>query len=336
MKRFAAIVMLLWAAGWAGLGVYGAARAPGAASVQGSVDAGQPVSGWPLLMGGEDGNGNAQYLLTDNTGKLIVSPNTSSQSVTLGSRITTGDTQINATTTPTRALGVAQADGVFSFPDGQALLQTIPIGLTSLNTLYMPVRPEIYNGTTMDKIREPTAANNSSSGVGIVATAQLAYDSSAYQRLGTTVAYADASSLTGTNTAVLPSAPWIFNGTNWDRERTNAAAPTTAYRLAVATGAGAMTSLNAVTATGNGTAFNLGTCHKDFGFQITTTGAPTAIAVQIQGSLDGANWSNIGNSQSAAGLYAVSPSAPCTWVRAQLNTLTGGTTPTVTVLVCAM
>lgn len=193
---------------------------------------------------------------------------------------------------------------------------------------------EVYNGATWDRMRGSYTGTGPVANTGVL-TAQIAAMSSAgnVQTLGT----AQASNDTTAGGNLLGTGLYAFTGTtNWDRLRANEAGATTANRLSVATGAGVMTSLNAVAATGNGTSFNLGTTHKDFGFQVTTTGSPTTIAVQLQGSLDGANWSNIGNSQSAAGLYAVSPSAPCTWVRAQLNTLSGGSSPTVTVLVCAM
>lgn len=65
--------------------------------------------------------------------------------------------------------------------------------------------------------------------------------------------------------------------------------------------------------------------------QAVVTGAPTAVSAQLQGSLDGTDFFNVGTAQSvpSGGIFSI-PDFPLLWVRVQLATLTGGTSPTVT------
>ena len=87
-------------------------------------------------------------------------------------------------------------------------------------------------------------------------------------------------------------------------------------------------SLAAVTATGAGQAFALGSACKDFGVQVTVTGAPT-ISVTLQGSIDGVTWATLGSAIVSA-TYTAILGNPVNYVRLNLGTLTGGTVPTVT------
>lgn len=87
-------------------------------------------------------------------------------------------------------------------------------------------------------------------------------------------------------------------------------------------------SLNAVTATGNGNSVNFGHAYDDWMVQIETTGAPASISVDFQGCLDGVNFHKIGASITATGL-TVFATQPLVAARLVLNTLTGGTSPTV-------
>jgi hypothetical protein len=103
------------------------------------------------------------------------------------------------------------------------------------------------------------------------------------------------------------------------------------------------TILNAATATGPGSAFAVPSASPGYrGFiqtmawQINTTGSPSGLSATLQGSLDGVNWFNIGSAVTTAILTVVNLSnanaGPYAFIRANLGTLTGGTTPTVTVL----
>lgn len=87
------------------------------------------------------------------------------------------------------------------------------------------------------------------------------------------------------------------------------------------------------TATGNGQLRGpLLEAPVDHAIQVTTTGSPSTISVTVQGSLDGANWSTLGSAITATGLTFIADS-PVLFLRAVLGTLTGGTSPTVTVTV---
>lgn len=66
-------------------------------------------------------------------------------------------------------------------------------------------------------------------------------------------------------------------------------------------------------------------------FQVNTTGAPSAAAGNFIGSNDLQNWYSIGT-YSGAGIYPIAGVTP-RYVSASLDTLTGGTAPTVTISV---
>ena len=104
------------------------------------------------------------------------------------------------------------------------------------------------------------------------------------------------------------------------------------------------TILNAATSTGPGSAFGVpatpsaqrGGFIQTMAWQIVTTGSPTGLSVTLQGSLDGVNWFAIGSAVTTATLtllnLASANAGPYAFIRANVNTLSGGTTPTVTVL----
>lgn len=104
------------------------------------------------------------------------------------------------------------------------------------------------------------------------------------------------------------------------------------------------TILNAATATGAGASFPVPTATPGYrGFvqtwawQVVTTGSPSGISTTLQGSLNGNSWVTIDTSTVTAGeVRAVNLSnataGPYAFIRANLGTLTGGTSPTVTVL----
>ena len=87
--------------------------------------------------------------------------------------------------------------------------------------------------------------------------------------------------------------------------------------------------LDAAAATGTSSSIEL--TSVNYAVQVVATGSPTGITVDLEGSLDGTNFLEIGTI-SAAGIFFVTDS-PVKHVRANLTALTGGTAPTVTVLV---
>lgn len=94
--------------------------------------------------------------------------------------------------------------------------------------------------------------------------------------------------------------------------------------------------LNAATATGAGTASDMGCAMSVFTAQYIVTGAPSAVAAKLEGSLDGTNWFDLtGLNVTAAGAVTNSADAgvhfAVRYVRANVTTLTGGTAPTVSV-----
>ena len=100
----------------------------------------------------------------------------------------------------------------------------------------------------------------------------------------------------------------------------------------------ALTLLSAVTATGAGNSKDIGHIITNHVIQATITGAPTAVTVDLEGSIDGANFASIDSHVFTAGELTATHALvtlvdlPVTFVRANLTTLTGGTAPTVTVV----
>lgn len=108
----------------------------------------------------------------------------------------------------------------------------------------------------------------------------------------------------------------------------------------VIAGIAPVTALNAVTATGASTAVDLGVVRTAFAMQTVVTGSPTGVTVNLEGSLDGSHWATIVSSTSTTGDYKsagqASATAPCfRYIRANLTTLTAGTSPTVTAIIAA-
>lgn len=73
--------------------------------------------------------------------------------------------------------------------------------------------------------------------------------------------------------------------------------------------------------------------------QVNVTGSPTAVTVDLEGSLDGVKWFQLAEHVFSAGditaqaalFHVIDRAVPMT--RGNLTTLTGGTTPTVTILI---
>lgn len=75
---------------------------------------------------------------------------------------------------------------------------------------------------------------------------------------------------------------------------------------------------------------------KDHTVQLVVTGTPTAVVTNLQGSVDGDNWAELSSYSMTSGelsdgvaMYHVIDK-PVRFIRLQLDTLTGGTSPTVT------
>ncbi len=96
--------------------------------------------------------------------------------------------------------------------------------------------------------------------------------------------------------------------------------------------------LAAATATGASATWKVNRTPRNHSVQITITGAPTAVTVDLEGSLDGTTWVSLASHiLSAAELTATQAlfhvvDKPTRRVRANLTTLTAGTSPTVTVI----
>ncbi len=100
--------------------------------------------------------------------------------------------------------------------------------------------------------------------------------------------------------------------------------------------------LTAVTATGAGAgstaSSGLDKVIKDHTIQATITGAPTAVTVDLEGSLDGTTWFILDSHVFTAGELTATAAivhilgAPVRHIRGNLTVLTGGTAPTVTML----
>lgn len=100
-------------------------------------------------------------------------------------------------------------------------------------------------------------------------------------------------------------------------------------------------SLNAVTATGAGTAVPLGPNCVAIGIRTRTTGTPATVSMTLEYSPDGGTtWINSGlaamTTVTPAFYTAATPIPPAvTHARINLGTLTGGTAPTVTAEIVA-
>lgn len=90
--------------------------------------------------------------------------------------------------------------------------------------------------------------------------------------------------------------------------------------------------LNAVTATGAGTAYSSKVEPVSIAWQITATGSPTGVSVTLEGSNDNSTWTVLDTSTITTEETRQATGRPFKFIRANLGTLTGGTTPTVTVL----
>lgn len=106
--------------------------------------------------------------------------------------------------------------------------------------------------------------------------------------------------------------------------------------LPVASGSGPYTSLNAAATTGPGTVIDLGVVRSSHTLQTSTTGAPTGVTVNLEGSLSASGpWATLASSTSTTGDVQTATGKAVRYVRANLTVLTGGTAPTVTALIAS-
>ena len=94
--------------------------------------------------------------------------------------------------------------------------------------------------------------------------------------------------------------------------------------------------LSAAAATGAGTTYSFGLDGNNqlpnrWIWEMTSTGSATGLRVDIEGSFDGTNWYQVDTSTTTTNYMRWVVDKPVPYIRANLVTLTGGTTPTVTV-----
>jgi hypothetical protein len=95
-------------------------------------------------------------------------------------------------------------------------------------------------------------------------------------------------------------------------------------------------SLDAVSVAGPGTAIMFDKPLSRVSIQSIVVGAPT-ISLQLEGTIDGSNWVNLGANDpgSITGSYRFAGMPPVMGIRANLTSISGGTSPTVTAWVAA-
>jgi len=94
-------------------------------------------------------------------------------------------------------------------------------------------------------------------------------------------------------------------------------------------------SLNAATSVGPGIAIIPDTPKTKASLQLSYTGSPTEAEVSVEYTIDRANWKSLAvfaaSSDPSGKLVTVGDLGPFTAMRANLTSLTGGSSPTVTV-----
>jgi hypothetical protein len=98
-------------------------------------------------------------------------------------------------------------------------------------------------------------------------------------------------------------------------------------------------SLDAVVATGPGAQITFDSVRVvRVAMQVSFTGSPAVSKVQVEVTLDGSNWSGVVDTPDspANGFYNQGSEFACTAVRANLVSLSGGTSPTVTCVIAAV
>jgi len=102
--------------------------------------------------------------------------------------------------------------------------------------------------------------------------------------------------------------------------------------------AGPVTALNAVTTATASNPITMVPIRRCCGVQVVHTGSPSTVTLTLEGSLDGVNWFTLATWSSgslSSGAIVWAADKPVSQVRANLGTLSGGTSPTVTALLVA-
>src|SRR5262249_11251573 len=97
------------------------------------------------------------------------------------------------------------------------------------------------------------------------------------------------------------------------------------------------TSLNAATVTGAGSAIQFDLPRTNIAMTVVATGSPSSWQVALQGTIDGITWGNLAAPQSFSGndFALIHGTGPVMAARANLHTLVGGSSPTVTAVIAA-
>jgi hypothetical protein len=94
-------------------------------------------------------------------------------------------------------------------------------------------------------------------------------------------------------------------------------------------------SLNAATATGAGTSRDLEGLYRYVTMAMSATGSPSTVNIDLEGSHDGTNWVVLTGAALSQGAVSVNAHL-IRYVRANLKTLTGGSSPTVTATIATV
>ena len=94
-------------------------------------------------------------------------------------------------------------------------------------------------------------------------------------------------------------------------------------------------SLDAATTPGPGAVRDLEGVLSNHTIQAVVTGNPTSFTVRLQASLDGVTWNNIGAASQSTRLGPTDFPYAVRYVRAYLESLSGGTSPTVTTYIAS-
>ena len=92
-----------------------------------------------------------------------------------------------------------------------------------------------------------------------------------------------------------------------------------------------ITNLDVATSTGAGTGENLGNGFAIHTWEVVVTGGPSTVSVTLQGSLNNSTWYTLDTSTTTTSEMRHVVNKKVRFVRANVATLTGGTSPTITV-----
>lgn len=130
-----------------------------------------------------------------------------------------------------------------------------------------------------------------------------------------------------------------FNGSTYDRLRSGAQSAVTG-RLSIVSGTSVTQALSAVAVTGASATTDYGAAHSKHSMQVVLTGSPTVVTVALEASLNGSQWMTAATWSTGAGQASgdivFTSDKPVRYVRANLTTLTGGTSPTVSAYLTAV